>query len=151
MSTLERGRHTEKVLYLMTIGYMAVIFHLSSLQSIDQPGPFKDFPSVDKLEHLSEFFILGLLMFLSFHFTRSTRIRRYDWMLALYCSLLYALMDEVHQSFVPGRSPDMIDLLADGAGIATACFIGAWMSTEQIFFSEKAIIRINDGLFDAEE
>ena len=30
----------------------------------------------------------------------------------------YAVLDEWHQSFVPGRNPDIADWLADAAGVA---------------------------------
>jgi VanZ family protein len=31
-------------------------------------------------------------------------------------SFLYGLSDEVHQMFTPGRSPDILDVVADTAG-----------------------------------
>ncbi len=40
--------------------------------------------------------------------------------------LLYALADEFHQSFVPGRHPSLVDaLVIDAAGAALALFL-AW-------------------------
>ncbi|MEZ4273606.1 MAG: VanZ family protein [Myxococcota bacterium] len=33
-----------------------------------------------------------------------------------FITILYGLVDEFHQSFVPGRSPDLLDALADAAG-----------------------------------
>lgn len=38
------------------------------------------------------------------------------WLFAVYTAVLWGLLDEVHQSFVPGRSPDLIDLCADTLG-----------------------------------
>ena len=35
-------------------------------------------------------------------------------------SILYACTDEWHQSFVPGRTPDLRDIVADGSGAALA-------------------------------
>ncbi len=37
---------------------------------------------------------------------------------AVLLSVLYGAFDEVHQSFTPGRSPDVRDLFADGLGAA---------------------------------
>lgn len=38
------------------------------------------------------------------------------WALAL--GMLYGLFDEIHQSFVPGRYMDVLDVIADGIGSA---------------------------------
>ncbi len=37
-------------------------------------------------------------------------------MLSLMICILYAISDEVHQSFVPGRGPGVMDVLIDSAG-----------------------------------
>lgn len=44
------------------------------------------------------------------------------WAFAL--AMLYAFSDEFHQSFVPGRHPDPLDILTDAAGAAAAL---AWV------------------------
>lgn len=41
---------------------------------------------------------------------------------AVLVAVAYGVSDEVHQAFVPGRSPDVLDLLADAVGAG----IGAW-------------------------
>ena len=38
----------------------------------------------------------------------------------------YAVSDEIHQSFVPGRLSDPVDVVVDSAGIATALLVGAY-------------------------
>jgi VanZ family protein len=38
---------------------------------------------------------------------------------------LYGVVDEVHQAFVPGRSPDLLDVVADATGAAIAA-VGLW-------------------------
>jgi VanZ family protein len=44
------------------------------------------------------------------------------------CVLVYALSDEFHQSFVPGRDASLIDvgidLLGGGSGLVIACILG---------------------------
>ncbi len=37
--------------------------------------------------------------------------------------IVYALSDELHQAFVPGRHPDFRDILTDAAGAALALFL----------------------------
>ncbi|MCX7707278.1 MAG: VanZ family protein, partial [Anaerolineae bacterium] len=43
---------------------------------------------------------------------------------AFVLALLYAFSDEFHQSFVPGRHPDPLDILTDAAGAGAAL---AWV------------------------
>lgn len=40
------------------------------------------------------------------------------WWLALLLAVLYAVSDEFHQSFVPGRHPSPVDVAIDSAGAA---------------------------------
>ena len=37
--------------------------------------------------------------------------------------LVYAATDEIHQSFVPGRSPDAADWVADALGVVVGSFV----------------------------
>jgi VanZ family protein len=79
-----------------------------------------DIAFLDKLAHGVEYFIFGLMAIRAFA-ARSgvSEVRRtYTW--AALCSLLFGLSDEFHQHFVPGRSADPYDLLADAVGIFLA-------------------------------
>ena len=40
----------------------------------------------------------------------------------------YGISDEFHQSFVPGRTPDVLDWLADTSGALLAALLLAWLS-----------------------
>ena len=40
---------------------------------------------------------------------------------------LYALSDEYHQTFIPGRSGDLTDVLVDSAGICGAMLLSWWL------------------------
>ena len=37
-------------------------------------------------------------------------------LVACFVTIMWGFLDEVHQAFVPGRSADLVDLLADGIG-----------------------------------
>ncbi len=39
---------------------------------------------------------------------------------ALTTGILYAALDEMHQSIVPGRSADFMDMVADSVGLISA-------------------------------
>lgn len=46
--------------------------------------------------------------------------------LSLLMTGLYGVSDEVHQSFVPGRSASVYDALADVAGAGIVCGLWYW-------------------------
>jgi hypothetical protein len=56
--------------------------------------------------------------------TWDRRVPRYAWLLAVILAILYALSDEYHQSFTPGRSPRMSDVGIDAVGAALG--VGLW-------------------------
>jgi len=146
-----KNRTLTMALYIVTVLYMVLIFYLSSLHNIQQPGPLDDFPSVDKIEHASEYFVLGLLLALCFQRTPSIGPDWQSWGLVLLVGLTYALSDEFHQSFVSGRSADLLDLLADTAGISVGCLAGAWISNRSVDKAVLPSIPLKKGMTDSEE
>ena len=60
-----------------------------------------------KLAHAAEYALLGLLL---------ARAVRVPW-LAVGLGVLYAVSDEVHQSFVAGRRGAPLDVLVDAVGV----------------------------------
>ena len=51
--------------------------------------------------------------------------RRYRWLWAFGLTLAYALTDELHQVFTPGRHPSLLDVGVDAAGAALALWLAA--------------------------
>ncbi len=66
---------------------------------------------IRKLAHITEYFILGILVFLTLKEFNCRNI----YIIILIC-FLYAVSDEVHQLFIPGRSGSFIDVLIDSFG-----------------------------------
>ena len=93
--------------------WAGVIFALSSRPKL--PGP--DMPGFDKVSHFGAYALLGWL--LAFAAERS----RLPVVVALVLGVLYGATDELHQAYVPGRSPDVLDWFADAAGVAAATFV----------------------------
>lgn len=96
---------------------MGGIFAVSSV-SIDVPA-IASFPLKDKGAH---FLVYALLGFLCAHATlRTWPDRRPARTLALgaFVAAAWGLSDELHQAFVPGRSAELLDLVADTLGAAT--------------------------------
>lgn len=93
--------------------YMALIWTLSSF-SFD--APIEHVPLRDKGVHFVEYGVLGFLLA---HACLATWPRHHvlrTAALAVLITVLWGWLDEIHQAFVPGRSCDALDLVADTAG-----------------------------------
>jgi len=112
------------VYLLPALLYAALIFYLSA-----QPGlPAVPVAGFDKIEHLGAYAVLGALL------ARALMgygvARRRALVLAVLLGALYGVSDEVHQSFVPTRSADWRDVVADllgssfGAGVYSIFALG---------------------------
>ncbi len=98
--------------------YAGLIFLLSSLPPFpDDPIPFVGY---DKLAHLVEYVLFGMLMCRWFSNARAPRIRRHAALLTVLLGLCYGVSDEWHQSFIPGRVASAWDVLFDTLGVVTA-------------------------------
>jgi len=73
---------------------------------------------MDKVLHFAAFALLGALFLRAFY---TTRIRHHLTLmvaLSVLFSTLFGISDEIHQSFVPYRTADAMDVLADILGSA---------------------------------
>ena len=104
--------------WIPLVAWMGLIFYLSAQP--DFPRPEADWLG-DLIGVVVHAFLFGVLAVL---WARLLGERRHALVLAFLLTMLYALSDESHQSFVPGRHPDPLDLLWDGIGAAVA--LGAW-------------------------
>ena len=81
---------------------------------------------VRKTGHFGEYGILGaiwILLLLSFEKIRNIK-KRIIWLTAMGICLVYAVSDEIHQGFVDGRTPKVLDVGIDTlGGLAGAGFI----------------------------
>jgi VanZ family protein len=104
-------RRIARVLFLLAA---AVVTVLSLL-------PQQDLPKVgvsDKIEHLLSYFVLAILGSFAVRERRSLL-----YLFVLLCAMGGVI--ELLQAFSPGRSPDIVDAVADGAGAAAGVLIGA--------------------------
>jgi VanZ family protein len=95
----------------LTLGWMALIFFLSSRSDVPAPDLFWQ---QDKVFHLFLFGVLGLLLAFSLTPPAISSWRRVLLITALVT--VYGVTDELHQYFVPGREASAWDVLADGVG-----------------------------------
>jgi len=111
--------------FLPAVVYAGIIFALSA-----QSNPLQFLPPElllqDKLLHTIEYAALGALL------VAALRLTGLSWapalVLAVVLASLYGATDEFHQSFVPGRTADVLDWVADTLGAA----LGALTATVAI-------------------
>lgn len=68
---------------------------------------------VRKSAHFTLYFILGLLVI---SFLKEFGLSRKSIIISIIMVLLYAVSDEIHQTFIPGRSGEVLDVLIDTIG-----------------------------------
>ncbi len=112
-------RHPALHLWLPPAAWMGGIFALSAQSRLPHPKIGWADLLLSSGGHALVFAVLAVL------WLRALGRRPHAWRWALLLTTLYALSDEWHQSFVPGRHPDPWDLLCDGVGAAA----GLWVWT----------------------
>lgn len=97
---------------------MALIFALSS-RSEAPSAPLLSDTIAAVLGHFALYAVLAVLLLLGL---RSWRPRQSisPYVLAGVIAIIYAISDEFHQSFVPGRDASALDLAVDALGVMSA-------------------------------
>jgi VanZ family protein len=80
------------------------------------PDVVPHLPFFDKLLHAGGYGLLGLLFCRAYRFHWPAAPSRVLARRAVLSTVLFGVSDEIHQSFVPFRTADLGDLLADAAG-----------------------------------
>jgi VanZ family protein len=93
--------------FFPAVSFAALIFFLSSQPQL--PEPPLAFEGIDKVLHAATYAVLAMLL------RAGAGTAKGAWWWAVVAAV-YGATDELHQSFVPGRSADLLDLLADTAG-----------------------------------
>ena len=79
----------------------------------------------DRIAHFGEYFLLMLLVTFALTAFDPDRILPRTLLAAGGLSFAWAVLDEVHQSFVPGRFPSLKDVAFDVIGIVAAAMLMA--------------------------
>ncbi|WP_216831392.1 VanZ family protein [Alkalihalobacterium elongatum] len=132
--------------------WMALIFYLSHqpatvsndlstgiteviVETVEKVAPNMEFDIgafnhlVRKNAHFIAYFILGILVMNALRYSHLPLLRKVG--LALLICILYAISDEVHQIFIPGRSGEVRDVLIDTAGASVG--IGLYLAVGRLF------------------
>lgn len=87
---------------------------------------------IRKSAHFTAYFILGMLVIVAI--SKRRVVNRYTLLGALLICVIYAMTDEFHQLFIPGRSGEVRDVLIDSAGATVG--IGIYLLLTR-FFSRR--------------
>jgi VanZ family protein len=101
------------VAWLPALAWATLIFLLSSRPALPAP----DLVGLDKLAHFAVYAVLGVLLS---HAGLRTAVPS-GWLIAL--GVLYGASDEWHQFFVPGRTPEFADWVADACGVVAGVLL----------------------------
>jgi VanZ family protein len=99
---------------------MVIIFAESSMSNAPLPQNVSD-----KSAHIAGYLLMGLLAVRAVHGGLPARVTARGAVIAMLITIGYGAFDELHQWFVPGRSADPFDLLADATG-GVIGLIGCW-------------------------
>ena len=106
------------------VAYCALIFYLSSLSQVPWASSYPDY-----LEHALEYLGLSIVTARALNGGLRSPLPTRTLAVALVVCLGYAILDEVHQYFVPNRFADVMDVLSDAAGAGLGLLglqIGRW-------------------------
>ena len=112
--------------WVPVIIYMGFIFYISSLSNpLEQIIPQKALIYLDLkrfIYHIVEYAILSLFLY------RALKINtKNPQTLAILITILYAITDELHQYFIPGRISNVFDITINSFGaIAMQCIINVY-------------------------
>jgi VanZ like family len=103
--------------WLPVVAWAGLIFTLSSVPDLGTGLGGWDL-LLRKLAHAAEFAVLGLLL-----------VRALGRpLLSFWLGTAYAVTDELHQSFVPGRLGSPLDVAIDAAGVAVGVALAVRLS-----------------------
>jgi hypothetical protein len=102
--------------YIFPFTIMGTLFYLSHQSSVDVGIDW--FYGMDKILHSIAYGVLCISWVISLFVNKVEKFA----MRAFLFTSAYGIFDEFHQYFVPGRTPDPFDWMADCAGALAALF-----------------------------
>lgn len=115
---MTRNKRSFLYYHLPAILYAMLIFYVSGLRDISPPSLGVGWD--DKLYHFGEYFVFSLLIHIALRYYNRARIRDNIYIIGAIVSVVFAVTDEIHQYFVPGRESSILDLFADSLGAVLA-------------------------------
>ncbi len=85
--------------------------------------------AIRKAAHVTEYAVLALLLWLGLRGPKLTRAPGWPEKIALWAwggAVLFAISDEIHQRYVPGRQGTVLDVIIDSIGAAVG-LLALWL------------------------
>lgn len=118
----QHSSHKRHILsWLAVLIWMGLIYYLSSVPSLHSGLPSMWDLVLRKGAHIIEYFVLTVLVWNALRHWHIWRV--VSLQLATVIALIYAMIDEYHQSFVLGRSGNWNDVGIDAIGIVLALVV----------------------------
>ena len=114
---LEKNRYAAITL---TVLITIEIFYFSSISFGPSSGT-GGIPGLATIYHFVVFFLFAFFLFISIKGSKKIKIKYL--IIALLISIVYAVLDEFHQMFVPFREPAIRDILTNTAGIFSSAIV----------------------------
>ncbi|HEY9717595.1 MAG TPA: VanZ family protein [Trichormus sp.] len=121
--------------WVLVIGWMTVIYAFSAQAHSGEITEAVLGPAnliVRKSAHMTEYCILYVLLRHAFVVTDAKRSSFWPFLIAA----VYAMTDEYHQIFVPGRSATVSDVLIDSFGACAGWFLYTYLAVLKSFWSK---------------
>jgi VanZ family protein len=112
---------------------MMVIFYFSSRPRFGITHQFIFDFIILKTLHMIEYGILYFLIFRALHQTSQLSLTK-KFLYSFFLAFLYAVSDEIHQSFIPSREAKIGDIIIDTIGISFAYY---FIKIKKAVFYEK--------------
>lgn len=104
--------------WLPAMIWMIIIFYFSSRRRVTVSDEYIINFLFYKTLHVIEYALLYFFLFLGFCFTKELKLTRKEiFIFPVFFAILYAIIDEIHQTFVPTREGRIRDVFIDIAGI----------------------------------
>jgi VanZ family protein len=115
--------------WLPVVLWAAVIFTLSSVSDLGTGLGTWDL-ALRKIAHGAEFAVLGFLLLRALG----------NELAGLVAGVAYAISDEIHQHFVPGRQAALLDVLVDTAGVAVGVYVAPRLFESRLGDSPRQLL-----------
>jgi len=113
--------------YFPALFLMGVIFFFSNIANLKYTSVVPVEIILRKGAHFTEFFILGILTWYFFYVGYNFSWKK-TFIFSFGLTALYAVSDEIHQLFIPGRSGELIDVIFDWISIFISMeFMKVWV------------------------
>jgi VanZ family protein len=141
-STLRQAFRRWLQYWLPPLGWMGLIFFFSAQPDLPHaPVPWLDLV-FKKLVHAAGYGVLAwLYLRVLRHLSASGRGQATLHVASALLAVIYALSDEYHQTFVPGRNGNLLDVAVDGVGAAAAMLLDWWLARRGILPRHRSAAR----------